>query len=187
MASSSTLSNDYELMHLHVATDLADRMRERGILVPGVDRAWQLGCADKLRMAQLLEGIGMPTPRTVTGDDEAGIAEIPAASERLVVKHRLGSGSSGLALVPADGVRAAIDAAIAAARRPVLVTGGGSGIGAALVEGFAGQGARVAFLDVLDAQRALIDARTRYLQSLQAVVDAWARIERLYGPTTTFE
>ncbi|WP_228018914.1 ATP-grasp domain-containing protein [Brachybacterium epidermidis] len=93
-------------------------MRERGILVPGVDRAWQLGCADKLRMAQLLEGIGMPTPRTVTGDDEAGIAEIPAASERLVVKHRLGSGSSGLALVPADGVRAAIDAAIDSAPAP---------------------------------------------------------------------
>ncbi|WP_462381242.1 TolC family protein [Pseudomonas sp. Marseille-QA0892] len=46
---------------------------------------------------------------------------------------------------------------------------------------------RFAFLDVLDAQRALIDARTRYLQSLQAVVDAWVRIERLYGPTTTFE
>lgn len=46
---------------------------------------------------------------------------------------------------------------------------------------------RFAFLDVLDAQRALIDARTRYLQSLQAVIDAWARIERLYGQTTTFD
>lgn len=111
--------NDYELMHLHVATDLAEAMRERGILVPGVDRAWQLGCADKLRMAQLLEGIGVPTPRTVTGDDEAGIAEISAASERLVVKHRLGSGSSGLALVPADGVRAAVDAAIDSAPAPI--------------------------------------------------------------------
>ena len=110
--------NDYELMHLHVATDLAEAMRERGILVPGVDRAWQLGCADKLRMAQLLEGIGVPTPRTVTGDDEAGIAEIAAASESLVVKHRLGSGSSGLALVAADGVRAAIDAAIDSAPAP---------------------------------------------------------------------
>lgn len=111
--------NDYELMHLHVATDLAEAMRERGILVPGVDRAWQLGCADKLRMAQLLEGIGVPTPRTVTGDDEAGIAEISAASERLVIKHRLGSGSSGLALVPDDGVRAAIDAAIDSAPAPI--------------------------------------------------------------------
>ena len=111
--------NDYELMHLHVATDLAEAMRERGILVPGVDRAWQLGCADKLRMAQLLEGVGVPTPRTVTGDDEAGIAEISAASERLVVKHRLGIGSSGLALVAADGVRAAIDAAIDSAPAPI--------------------------------------------------------------------
>lgn len=110
--------NDYELMHLHAATDLAEQMRERGVLVPGVDRAWQLGCADKLRMAQLLEGIGVPTPRTVTGDDEAGIAEIAEASDLLVVKHRLGSGSSGLALVGADGVRAAVDAAIASAPAP---------------------------------------------------------------------
>ena len=110
--------NDYELMHLHVATDLAEQLRERGVLVPGVDRAWQLGCADKLRMAQLLEGIGVPTPRTVTGDDEAGIAEIAATSEGLVVKHRLGSASSGLALVTADGVRAAVDAAIASAPAP---------------------------------------------------------------------
>src|SRR6266700_555937 len=36
------------------------------------------------------------------------------------------------------------------ADRVVLVTGGGSGIGAALVEAFAANDARVAFVDILD-------------------------------------
>jgi D-xylose 1-dehydrogenase len=43
--------------------------------------------------------------------------------------------------------------------RVVLITGGGSGIGAALVSQFAAQGSRVAFLDVAEADsRALADA-----------------------------
>ncbi|RUV58149.1 3-oxoacyl-ACP reductase, partial [Mesorhizobium sp. M5C.F.Ca.IN.020.14.1.1] len=32
----------------------------------------------------------------------------------------------------------------------VLITGGGSGIGGALTEGFARQGAKVAFIDIAD-------------------------------------
>jgi D-xylose 1-dehydrogenase len=41
--------------------------------------------------------------------------------------------------------------------RRVLISGGGSGIGESLVEGFARQGARVAFVDILDdASKALV-------------------------------
>lgn len=37
------------------------------------------------------------------------------------------------------------------------------------------------FLDVLDAQRTLIAARTQYLAALAQATDAWVRIERIYG------
>ncbi len=44
------------------------------------------------------------------------------------------------------------------AGRLVVVTGGGSGIGAAMTEGFARQGARVVFLDVADAESLALEA-----------------------------
>ncbi|OYX81834.1 MAG: 3-oxoacyl-ACP reductase [Brevundimonas sp. 32-68-21] len=43
--------------------------------------------------------------------------------------------------------------------RLVVITGGGSGIGAALTEGFARQGARVVFLDYADAESKVLETR----------------------------
>ena len=77
--------------------------------------------------------------------------------------------------------------------RPVLITGGGSGIGAALTEGFVRQGARVAFLDIADEPSiALCDrleaeagARPLYLNAdlrdVEALRAAIARAEAAHG------
>ena len=64
--------------------------------------------------------------------------------------------------------------------KPVLITGGGSGIGAALTEGFALQGAKVAFIDIADApSEALCDriegatgTRPLYLKTNLTDIDA---------------
>jgi cobalt-zinc-cadmium efflux system outer membrane protein len=42
------------------------------------------------------------------------------------------------------------------------------------------------FLDVLDAQRTLIAARTQYLAATAQATDAWLRIERIYGDLARF-
>lgn len=48
--------------------------------------------------------------------------------------------------------------------RLVVITGGGSGIGAALTEGFARQGARVIFLDLLDEESHRLEASLASLE-----------------------
>ncbi|MNC46977.1 Cobalt-zinc-cadmium resistance protein CzcC precursor [compost metagenome] len=40
---------------------------------------------------------------------------------------------------------------------------------------------KFAFLDVLDAQRTLIEARGLYLEALASATDARAQVERIYG------
>ncbi|MGZ1489712.1 ATP-grasp domain-containing protein [Brevibacterium sediminis] len=108
-------ANDYELMHVHVKSGLANSLRDRGVLVPGVSAAWQAGCADKLQMAKMLASIEVPTPATVSGADDQGIDELSAQTDEFVVKHRFGSGSSGLRAVSADHVRQAVtEAALSA-------------------------------------------------------------------------
>ncbi|ASV36542.1 type I secretion protein TolC [Pseudomonas sp. NS1(2017)] len=45
---------------------------------------------------------------------------------------------------------------------------------------------KFSFLDVLDAQRTLIAARTQYLTATAQANDAWVRIERIYGDLARF-
>lgn len=45
---------------------------------------------------------------------------------------------------------------------------------------------KFSFLDVLDAQRTLIAARTQYLTATSQATEAWVRIERIYGDLARF-
>nr|WP_295466740.1 SDR family oxidoreductase [Mesorhizobium sp.] len=78
--------------------------------------------------------------------------------------------------------------------KPVLITGGGSGIGAALTEGFLRQGSKVAFIDIADGpSTALCDrleretgARPLYLRAdlrdIDALQAAIHQAETTHGP-----
>ena len=75
------------------------------------------------------------------------------------------------------------------ADRHILVTGGGSGIGASLVEHFAAQGARVSFLDIaVDSSKALsakhdnVAFERADLTDIPAVHEAIATLREKFGP-----
>jgi NAD(P)-dependent dehydrogenase (short-subunit alcohol dehydrogenase family) len=78
--------------------------------------------------------------------------------------------------------------------RSVFITGGGSGIGAALTEGFLAQGCRVAFVQRSDASAFVEDLRARYgrapllipcdVTDVPALQAAIAEAAAVHGPVT---
>ncbi|NUL48317.1 ATP-grasp domain-containing protein [Cellulosimicrobium funkei] len=86
--------NDYELVKL--GEGIGQSLQERGVLVPGVSQEWMRIAADKLLMSKRLVSLGIHTPVTYLGSDSDGLADLAQASERMIVKHRFGSASSGL-------------------------------------------------------------------------------------------
>jgi galactose dehydrogenase len=78
----------------------------------------------------------------------------------------------------------------------VLITGGGSGIGAALTEGFVRQGCKVAFIDIADApSRELVNRLEKStgsrplfiradLRDIEALRAAAAKASHVHGPVT---
>lgn len=99
--------NDYELATL--GNGLDKRLRERGLIVPGIAGDLINRVTDKFLMAALLQNAGIPTPRTVLASDAKGVRELTEDHERLVVKHRHGSGSSGLTMTTSANAQDAIE------------------------------------------------------------------------------
>lgn len=92
--------NDWELAKL--GDGLGDRLRSRGVIVPGIADTDIAKVTDKLRLMSLLNTAGLQTPQTVLASDSLGVAELKESYSRLIVKDRMGSGSSGLQVVGAS-------------------------------------------------------------------------------------
>lgn len=100
--------NDYELKIL--AGGLADELRALGCVVAVLGAEEHEIVQDKYLMAARMAERSIPTPATFLGSEAARLAcELPPDHD-LVVKHRFGSGSSGLQLVRPEGLGAAVAA-----------------------------------------------------------------------------
>ena len=103
--------NDYELDLL--SRGLADDLRRMGTTVLSLPRQAHDAVADKHAMFQFFAEAGVRTPQTLLASDEESVKRLAGSHRRLVVKHRNGSGSSGLAVVTSDEVPHAIRRAAA--------------------------------------------------------------------------
>ncbi|MGO1183385.1 MAG: ATP-grasp domain-containing protein [Micrococcaceae bacterium] len=86
--------NDHELTLL--ADGLADQLRDRGVVVPVLDREQQRIAADKLQTSVALEQAGISVPRTALLSDPDGVRSLLERGEHFIIKDRFGSASSGL-------------------------------------------------------------------------------------------
>jgi carbamoyl-phosphate synthase large subunit len=98
--------NDYELQVL--SGELADDLRRSGALVAVMAPDKQAIVLDKHAMAASFEEHGIPTPATSLGTEVDDLIAAAPEGARFVVKHRFGSGSSGLEFAGADGLREAV-------------------------------------------------------------------------------
>lgn len=86
--------NDYELSAL--SDGLADDMRSEGARVLSLGRESHRVVADKLQTSLALAAVGIDVPLTLTGSDAITRSNETWRNARLIVKHRFGSGSSGV-------------------------------------------------------------------------------------------
>lgn len=105
--------NDYEL---HVLSEgLADDLRDLGCAVAVLDKSLQSVVLDKYWMSQALHEHGIPSPVTHLGSEVPAVLAAGSADAKFIVKHRFGSGSTGLHLTDAAALASAVaDSAITA-------------------------------------------------------------------------
>src|SRR5699024_3194961 len=88
--------NDYEL-HARSGA-MPDELSELGCRVAVLAQDTRSVVLDKYRMGQALTEHGIPTPATGLGTEVAAVLEASSTICTFIVKHRFGSGSTGLQL-----------------------------------------------------------------------------------------
>ena len=86
--------NDHEITKL--SEGLSSQLRARGVAVPMLDIKAQRAVADKFTMSTRLKAAGINTPVTHLLSDLTPVNQLIDVSDRIIVKDRWGSGSSGL-------------------------------------------------------------------------------------------
>lgn len=98
--------NDYEMQIL--SNGLAATLRDTGCTVAVLDSAAQDWVLDKYLMAKTLEEHAIPTPQTRLGSEVSDVVTACPSDMIFVVKHRFGSGSTGLHIVQTPDLEKAV-------------------------------------------------------------------------------